>query len=270
MLGNAQGSNCLDVGGDNGVISYFLRKEGGTWMSVDMSEKAVSSIGKLVGADQAMLIEGSNLPFDDNTMDTVVIIDYLEHVERDDIFIQECHRVLKQHGTLITNVPHYKKGSLIRALQLALGLTDELHGHVRPGYTEKSLYAIQKDGFDILEVKYYSKFFVQLVDTGIQFAASFMGGKHVDDENDDPSKGVMIDADDFSKYQKAFKFYSLVYPFLYIASKLDLFLFWSKGHMMIVKSKSRPWKHRQEVKLGDGRSIAEATIATKIGTAAPF
>ena len=32
-LGPVKEQRALDVGGDNGVIPYFLRKEGGTWMS---------------------------------------------------------------------------------------------------------------------------------------------------------------------------------------------------------------------------------------------
>jgi hypothetical protein len=75
LLGSTIGMECLDIGGDNGVICHFLRKSGGRWMSGDMSPKAVSSIGKLVGEDHAVLLEGFELPFDDNSMDQIVIID---------------------------------------------------------------------------------------------------------------------------------------------------------------------------------------------------
>jgi len=267
LLRSPRGKNCLDVGGDNGVIPYFLRKQGGSWQSVDMSPKAVRSMKELLGDEGVHLIKGYDLPMDDHSLDVVVIIDLLEHLERDDLFVQECHRVLRQQGSLIINVPHIKKGSPIRGLRNMLGLTDEAHGHVRPGYTQTDIYNLVKDGFDIVEVRTYSKFFVQLVDTGIQFVGSFLSGGH---EEGEVSKGVMIDEQDFYKYQKAFRFYSLVYPILWLASKLDLFLFMFKGHALIVEAKARVWKPRREVKIADGRSIADASINTKIGSAAPF
>ena len=39
---------------------------------------------------------------------------------------------------------------------------------------------------------------------------------------------------------------------------------------MLLKSRRRKWRPRRQPKLIDGRSIAEATINTKIGSAAPF
>ena len=249
------------------MISYMLRKKGGTWQSVDMSEKAVRSIGELVGPENAHLIKGYDLPFADDSFDIIVIIDYLEHVERDDLFVQECHRVLKSGGQLVANVPHVKSISFIRPIRKVLGLTDEAHGHVRPGYNDKDMYVLMKDGFDIVERYTYSRFFVQLMDTGIQFIGSFLGGGHNDG---DASKGVMIDQDDFQKYQKAFKFFSVMYPFLWLASKLDLLLAFTQGHALIVQARSRPWIPRKEVKIADGRSIADASINTKIGSSLEY
>ena len=268
LLGSTHDRNCIDMGGDNGVISFLLRKNGGTWMSIDISEKAVRSIGNLVGDEQAYLMREGKLPQDDASVDVVVIIDMLEHVEADDLLVKECHRVLKQQGTLIANVPHVKKFSVIRGLRKLLGLTDEMHGHVRPGYTQNQLYELLKDGFDITDSNDYNKFFVELVDTGVQFVGSFLRG--AGEEVEDVSKGNMIDEEDFEKYKKIFRFYSFVYPALWLASKLDLLLPFTRGHSLIVKARSRPWKPRRSVTLRDGRSISEATIQTKIGTAAPF
>lgn len=269
LLVSTKGRACLDLGGDNGIISYYLREMGGSWQSADLSQKAVASIGQLVGDENVRLMEDFHLPFDDNSLDLIVIIDMLEHLHEDEGLVLECHRVLKPNGQLVANVPHVKPLSVIRGLRKLLGLTDEAHGHVRPGYTETHLYDLLKDGFDITDMQTYSRFFVELVDTAVQFAGSFLGGKG-DGSEPDASKGVMIDASDFSKYKKAFKFYSLVYPVLWIGSQFDKLLFWTSGHSLIVKAHCRPWRPRRQVKLRDGRSISDATINTKIGTAAPF
>jgi ubiquinone/menaquinone biosynthesis C-methylase UbiE len=46
-----------------------------------------------------------NLPFNDNTFDVIVSVHTLEHIEHDDIVIQECARVLKPGGELLFFVP---------------------------------------------------------------------------------------------------------------------------------------------------------------------
>jgi 2-polyprenyl-3-methyl-5-hydroxy-6-metoxy-1,4-benzoquinol methylase len=264
LMPSPGGKGCIDVGGDNGVISYLLRQEGGTWQSVDLTEKAVNSIGQLVGEDQAHLIEDNRLPFDDQVADLIVIIDYLEHVEADEAFAKECHRVLKEDGILLVNVPFRKRMSLIRGIRKILGLTDAMHGHVRPGYSEAELYNVLKNGFDVPKAKTYNKFFIELVDTGVQFLGTFIKSSH----DDGGSKGNLIDQEDFSRHIKAFRLYSFIYPFLWLAAKLDFFLFWTQGHSLVVLAHRRSWKPRRGVKIADGRSIAEASIRTKIGTAA--
>lgn len=265
LIGGTKGHHCLDIGGDNGVVSLRLRELGGTWHSADINEKAVDSIGKLVGKENAFLMTDHRLPFNDATYDLVVIIDMLEHLDEDEAFVRECHRVLKPNGILIANVPHVKRFSFIRGLRKLLGLTDDLHGHVRPGYTEQELYDIMKDGFDITDSNTYNRFFVELVDTGVQFAGSFLGGGAT--AEGEVSKGNLIDAEDFTRYRKAFRFYNLVYPFLWIAAQLDRLLFWTSGYSLVVRSAARPWIPRRNVKLRDGRSISGATMNTKIGTA---
>ena len=263
LLGPTGGMTCLDIGSDNGVISYQLRKHGGTWHSTDKSPKAVESIRRLVQTNVTE-VKGGKLPYEDGKFDAVVIVDMLEHLQDDLSFIEECHRVLKQSGYLVVNVPN-KKFSVLRPIRKLLGLTDAWHGHVRSGYTESELFDVLKDGFDVQEVRTYSRFFVESVDTVIQFASLYLSG---DKEGGD--KGVMIDESDFRRLQNSFRFYSFVYPILWLASKLDWLLFWTRGYSLIVRAQGRPWRPRARPVLKDGRSIAEATINTKIGTAAPF
>ncbi len=264
LLGPTSGQTCLDVGGDNGVISYYLRQRGGTWYSVDGSEKAVESIRNLVG-ERVQLISGAKLPFADGMFDAVVIIDYLEHIQEDYQFVAECHRVLKPTGRLIVNVPHVKRGAILLPVRRMLGLTDERHGHVRPGYTQSQLFDLMKDGFDVKDARTYSKFFVESLDTVIQFVHRLSGQGKASD-----SKGVMIDAGDFKKHQKLFKMYSFLYPFFWLAAQADLLLFFTQGYSLIGRAQKRQWRPRRTPVLADGRSIAEAALGGKIGTAAPF
>jgi len=51
LLQDPTGRTSLDIGADNGVISYLLRQRGGRWFSADLDTGAVSSIKQLVGND---------------------------------------------------------------------------------------------------------------------------------------------------------------------------------------------------------------------------
>ncbi|GAG58859.1 unnamed protein product, partial [marine sediment metagenome] len=88
FLGRTSGKKCLDIGGDNGIISYFLRERGGEWTSADLEDAAVCSIRALVETN-VYKIDGKSTPFANNTFDTVVIIDFLEHISTDALFIEE-------------------------------------------------------------------------------------------------------------------------------------------------------------------------------------
>ena len=177
LLGEPDQLHCLDIGSDNGVISYLLRKKGGTWKSADLDEQSVSSIRQLVSGD-VFQITGFRTPFHDNEFDRVVIVDCLEHIHTDSEFIHELFRIIKPGGELIINVPHVKY-SLLRKFRLAIGQTDEKHGHVRPGYTLESLKTLLNDEFTVVSYKTYSQFFSECIDTLITFGFSLLKkGKH--------------------------------------------------------------------------------------------
>lgn len=229
FLGQAQELNCLDIGSDNGVMSYLLRKRGGIWKSADLDPRAVESIRALV-KEGAYLITGSKTPFHDNEFDRVVVIDLLEHLEKDDECIPELYRIMKPGGEIIIHVPHLKN-SLLRKFRLAIGQTDEKHGHVRPGYTAKSLEALLGSKFTILAQHTYSKFFSEFIDTLVTQGLRLF-------KKEKSSKGVLVIEEDLKKYKKMFKIYSLIYPIFWFFSKLDALLFWCSGYMLIAKAKT--------------------------------
>ena len=235
-LGATDQLTCLDIGSDNGVISYFLRKRGGTWKSADLDEEAIRSIRELVTGD-VYRIDGRRTPFRDNEFDRVVIVDFLEHIESDREFINEMLRVIKPGGALIINVPHIKN-SLLRRFRIAIGQTDEKHGHVRPGYTSTELAGLLGDRFTVVSARTYSKVFSEAIDTLITFVFGLLKGK-----GSSSQKGLLVTGRDLSRYQRIFRAYSLIYPLLWFFGKLDLLLFWCTGYMLIVRAvvnKPRP------------------------------
>ena len=230
LLGQTDQVRCLDIGADNGVISYLLREGTGSWASADLDETAVQSIRNLV-KDDVFQINGSQTPFQGNEFDRVVIVDFLEHIQTDRLFIEEMFRVIKPGGELIINVPHIKN-SLLRKFRLIIGQTDEKHGHLRPGYTLDGLKSLSKDKFTITSHKTYSKFFSEAIDTLITFVFGFLK------KGENPTqKGLIVTEADLRRAQKLFRAYSLIYPLVSFFVQLDKLLFWRSGYMLIVKAR---------------------------------
>ena len=230
FLGDTQTLRCLDIGSDNGAISYLLRKRGGSWASADLEETIVRQITELVQRD-VFRIDGLHTPFDDATFDKVVIIDFLEHIDTDEAFIHELFRIIKPGGELIINVPH-RRDTLLRRLRLALGHTDEKHGHVRPGYTLEDLAKLLNARFAILQHREYSRAFSELVDIAINSTLVRSGSTA-----EVTGKGVSVTAADLSKHHKTYRLYSFLYPLIWSITRLDALLPGSDGYMLIVRAR---------------------------------
>jgi SAM-dependent methyltransferase len=230
FLGETHGLECLDIGSDNGVISYLLRTRGGTWRSADLDERAVRSIRELV-RQEVFQIDGRRTPFRDNEFDRVVIVDFLEHIQTDREFIEELFRIIKPDGELIINVPNIKN-TLLRKFRLLMGQTDEKHGHLRQGYTINDLKILMQNRFTITDFKDYSKFFSECVDTCVTLVLGFLKkGERTS------RKGLLVVEEDLCRYQKIFRIYSIVYPVFWSFAKMDKLLFRCSGYMLVAKAK---------------------------------
>lgn len=235
LLGPVAGRRGLDIGSDNGVISYLLRGLGGSWKSADLYEATVASIRSLVGAG-VYQIDGGRTPFADDEFDLVVIVDFLEHIPDDAGFVAELERILKPGGRLIVNVPHRREG-LLRRLRYALGQTDEQHGHLRPGYTLPGLRRLLGERFDLHTAHTYSRFFSELIDTLIVFAAGRARGRSAGAAVS--GKGLVVTGADLERNRKQFQLYTLVYPFVWLVARLDALLFFTPGYMLIAAATVR-------------------------------
>jgi SAM-dependent methyltransferase len=246
----------LDLGGDNGVLSFLLRQKGGTWSSGDLDEKTVGSIRSLVG-DRVYRLDGSTLPFPDDSLDQIVVIDYLEHVQEDKAAVREFRRVLKQGGILIINVPRPKPGSPLTRIREALGLTDEWHGHVRPGYTESELETLLGPSFQLEMVRTYSRSFSEAIDTGLNGVYERLKGKGKDSSR----KGTVITGYEMQSHRRAFRLMALLHPILWAISKLDVLLVGQPGYKLVARARlttKSKTSSRQDFRMQQVRDIAPA------------
>lgn len=232
MLGDFKDKVSLDIGSDNGVISYLLRKEGGVWYSADLIPETVSLIKELVKDNVYKIDDKDKFPFIDDTFDNVVIVDFLEHVNDDKFVINEIRRILKRDGTLIINVPNPVNG-IVRFLKFKTGQTDEAHGHVRAGYSLKDLKNLLGSDFEIIKYKKYARCFSDFIDFLIIFSLGILQGKK------NTKKGTVASGDDINKFKKSFKLYSLIYPFVKVFTYLDSIFFFLPTNMITVKAKKR-------------------------------
>jgi len=235
LLDEPAGKTNLDIGADNGVISYLLRRRGGRWCSADLDERAVSSIRQLVG-DNVYQLMGAQTPFPDHAFDQVVVVDYLEHLVDDARFAKELARIVKRGGSVIINVPHLKPASLLNRFRHAIGLTDEWHGHVRPGYTADELRALLGPGFVIERAVTYSRTFSELIDTGLNGLYLRMQKKH----GPVSRKGTVVTQNDLRRHRKQFVLLSILYPVLWAVSKLDALLWFRPGYKLIILARRQP------------------------------
>ena len=67
------GLHLLDIGGDNGVISYKLRELGGEWSSLDLIEEAVTSIREVVH-ERVYQLQAGRIPLPDQSADVIVVV----------------------------------------------------------------------------------------------------------------------------------------------------------------------------------------------------
>jgi SAM-dependent methyltransferase len=234
LLDDPVGLRCLDIGADNGVISLLLRRRGGRWASADLDEHTVASIRELVG-DDVHRLDGAHTPFPDRAFDQVVVVDYLEHIPDDAGFADELARILKPGGRVIVNVPHLKPRSLLNRFRHFIGLTDEWHGHLRPGYSLEGIRELLGPRFVIERSVTYSKAFSELVDTALN--GLYVAMQRGTGGSRGSSKGTVVTHADMRKHRKQFLLLSGLYPFLWGVSRLDALLWPQPGYKLIVRAR---------------------------------
>jgi SAM-dependent methyltransferase len=236
LLEEPSGKTSLDIGADNGVISYLLRQRGGVWYSADLDAGTVASIRGLV-RENVYQLNGGAVPFPDNTFDQIVIVDFLEHIPDDAGFIRELERVLKPGGILIINVPHLKPHSLLNRVRHRIGLTDEWHGHLRPGYRLEDLRRLLEPAFTIERSVTYSRTFSELVDTGINGLYEALRRRKRGAATS--GKGNVVTQSDLEQHRKQFRLLSALYPVLWTMARMDALLPLQQGYKLIIRARVR-------------------------------
>lgn len=265
MLGVTSGQRCLEITAGDGMISQSLRMEGGSWMTLVPTEAVRESLSYFVREDLYAIQDGK-IDSPDNEFDAVVIVDALEWIKDDTEFIKECHRVLKTSGRLIITAA--RRTPFVFASHLVQMLFRETwrdRGLARRGYSAREFFNVLRDGFDVPKTTTYTSCFVEVPGMFCEMLANKMiHGAYTMPPAD-------ADAEQFYYYNNLYVLAVIAFPLMWLLSKIDsVLLFVFPGNNLIAQTKRRVWRERKIPILVDGRSIAEAAINTKIGTAAPF
>lgn len=226
----------LDLGCAQGTLSYFLRKKGGIWLSADLDFLNLKSAQNLLHENLVQLTEGP-LPFMNNSFDSVVSLDYLEHLNEDDFCLQEIHRVLKNNGEFILAIPQTGKLFWLHKLRSFLGLKLEFYGHKREGYSLAELRKkLEKAGFFLQKYRNFSRFITEFLELILNFVyIKFFGGNAPIDLRDGHIRPTT--SEEFSTKKSTFRLYSVLYPVVWLISRLDKALFFLKGYGLMIWAK---------------------------------
>lgn len=102
---NSQDLKILNIGCGPGRSSQYLSKFGHV-VSIEYDKFCCEFASEKTGLE---IINGSitELPFNDNSFDLVCAFDVIEHVEDDQLAVQEMKRVAKDKGVLFITVPAF-------------------------------------------------------------------------------------------------------------------------------------------------------------------
>lgn len=230
---------CLLVtcGDNNGAMNWHLRALGGRWNWADLEERSIREMAELLG-DPVQHVAPNQLPFQDGAFQHVISIDVLEHIAEPMTFARELQRVTATDGQVIITVPSGDRRKLANRIKEAIGMTQDEYGHKRAGYSVDALSSIMGAvGIEPRRCVTFSRFFTELAELLINFAYVKRMSRKSKMKLD---KGTIAPATEqqLLAVKKAYRLYSLVFPLVWLVSKLDAALFFTSGYVTIVEGKT--------------------------------
>jgi 2-polyprenyl-3-methyl-5-hydroxy-6-metoxy-1,4-benzoquinol methylase len=110
ILFNLPGKKVLDIGCGSGWLARLALNRGFDVTAMDISKKVVEENIWYMGEKNIHyeIVQGSAtaIPFPDQSFDSVIMTEVLEHLANPALALAEIHRVLKSNGTVVLSVPN--------------------------------------------------------------------------------------------------------------------------------------------------------------------
>lgn len=152
----------FDAGcGNGGIISYLkpLHPEC-EYFGMDISSVAVASLQARMPDVTASVGDITNIPFDDNTFDTCIFSEVIEHLIDVERALAELRRVLKANGTLIITTTDF---NWLKKVLIAAFVFDTYFYPTNPHirfFTKKTLtQVLRKNGYKVLSHHWNGSYF---------------------------------------------------------------------------------------------------------------
>jgi ubiquinone/menaquinone biosynthesis C-methylase UbiE len=234
FVGDVKDQKCLLVtcGDNNGALNWYFRANGGIWTWGDVVGDNLKEMSDFLG-EPVLHTPEDHLPFDDNQFDCIVSIDVLEHLTDDQLFLNELGRVLKPGGQAIVTVPNGDSRLLANRIKWMAGMTPEVYGHTRAGYTIAELSeSLTRAGFIPTEQGGYSRFFTEMMELMINFGYVFVLSRRKG--GSEPGHIAPTSSGELKTHGAAYRLYTLIYPIMHSVSKLDGLLTARSNNAVIV------------------------------------
>jgi SAM-dependent methyltransferase len=259
MLGKTAGQDVLSYVADELVAAVVARDADpageAVWTEVAESPARGALLGGLGFRHVRETGPDGELGVDEASQDAAVLSCVLEYAVHPEEIMARVHRALRPKTRLVLHVRR-RRASLVGLFRRWAGLADPARPPVRGGFTPAELFDAIKDGFDVQETWAYGKFFTEFT---AMLAELFAG--LVPETCEEASMRP-------SSLKRALWTYRIFTPFFWISAVLDAACFFLPSHHMVIRAKRRMlWVPRVTPRLRDGRSIAEAALGSKIGTA---
>ncbi len=114
MCSQAVGNDVLDIGCSQGIACLILGREGFRCTGIDLEAASLTVAREALDKEDDIvrqrvtfrLADASQLPFEDGSVDTVLLGEVLEHLVHPARILSETRRVLREGGRLIVTVPY--------------------------------------------------------------------------------------------------------------------------------------------------------------------
>lgn len=143
-----QGKVVVDVGSGSGVFSSLLSKQGKEVIGIEPNNE-LRTLAHMLNPDSNLFsgVAEDITTFITTSVDTVVMIDVLEHVADDKAQIKKINTVLAQNGEVVLVVP---------AHPFLYGKRDERMGHYRRYSKSNLVTLLEESGFSIRSVRHWN------------------------------------------------------------------------------------------------------------------
>jgi SAM-dependent methyltransferase len=220
LTGRVEGQRCLLItcGDNNGALNYYFRGRGGIWTWGDVVGENLAEMRALLREPVYHIAEAA-FPFAGETFDCVVAIDVLEHLASDQPFLAEVRRVLRPGGRGVITVPNGDPQLPANQIKWRAGMTPDVYGHTRAGYTVAELEAaLRRARLRPYAAGGYSGFFTEMVELAINFGYTRVlarkqggAGGHI----------APASSGELKRHGAAYRIYGLAFPAMRLVSKLD-------------------------------------------------